>query len=495
MKKRGFTLVELLAVIAILAILVIIALPAVLRMYNSARKDTFKTEVRSIYKTAQNQWLQDFNTSSSERTYANSNDNICQNKLNISGRNNLEYYIAINQSGKISKLYVTDGKYQYAYKGNGLNIDEIDNIQEIDNITNGKYVQITCNSGKITSPEPISSDYYLLNVPGDSDSLFLRTTIYRKDIEKIIISDSIDGHEPNGDNCWDVSKGSNGSVLAWATDNDNNGLYEITIGTNGDVYLPVNSHQIFARLNHLTSFEGTENINTSKVTDMSNMFHGDILLENIDLSSWDTSNVIFMQSLFDNCQNIKTINLKGFDTSKVINMQAMFYACYELTDLDISTFNTENVTNMFWMFYHTSLTSLDLSHFDTSKVTNMEGMFRSNFKLKSLKLGNNFLTDSVTSMSEIFFGDRELESLDLSYWNTSGVTNINGMFSSCSSLKTIYVSADFNVSSVNNSNSMFANAISLVGGAGTTYDSSHTDKEYARIDGGLSNPGYFTLKQ
>ena len=43
MKKKGFTLVELLAVIAILAILVIIALPNVLGMFQSAKKNTFTT--------------------------------------------------------------------------------------------------------------------------------------------------------------------------------------------------------------------------------------------------------------------------------------------------------------------------------------------------------------------------------------------------------------------------------------------------------------------
>ena len=33
------------------------------------------------------------------------------------------------------------------------------------------------------------------------------------------------------------------------------------------------------------------------------------------------------------------------------------------------------------------------------------------------------------------------------------------------------------------------------GGAGTKYDASHVSKTYARIDGGTSNPGYFTAKQ
>ncbi len=48
MKNKGFTLVELLAVIAILAILVIMALPAVFRMYNKARIDSFSNEVNTI---------------------------------------------------------------------------------------------------------------------------------------------------------------------------------------------------------------------------------------------------------------------------------------------------------------------------------------------------------------------------------------------------------------------------------------------------------------
>ncbi|UKI58404.1 MAG: prepilin-type N-terminal cleavage/methylation domain-containing protein [Clostridium sp.] len=38
MNKKGFTLVELLAVIAILAILVLVAVPNVLGMFNNAKK-------------------------------------------------------------------------------------------------------------------------------------------------------------------------------------------------------------------------------------------------------------------------------------------------------------------------------------------------------------------------------------------------------------------------------------------------------------------------
>ena len=60
MNKKGFTLVELLAVIAILAILVIIALPNVLSMFNKAKKDTFASETKDMVRIAQQQYLADF---------------------------------------------------------------------------------------------------------------------------------------------------------------------------------------------------------------------------------------------------------------------------------------------------------------------------------------------------------------------------------------------------------------------------------------------------
>ena len=68
------------------------------------------------------------------------------------------------------------------------------------------------------------------------------------------------------------------------------------------------------------------------------------------------------------------------------------------------------------------------------------------------------------------------------------------MFYYTANLKTIYASDKFNTANVTDSSNMFKEATNLVGGSGTKYDSTKTDKTYARIDGGTSNPGYFTAK-
>ena len=67
------------------------------------------------------------------------------------------------------------------------------------------------------------------------------------------------------------------------------------------------------------------------------------------------------------------------------------------------------------------------------------------------------------------------------------------MFYSCRALKTIYVSESWNTNKVTSSSGMFTNCTSLIGGNGTTYNSSYTDKTYARIDA-ADAPGYLTGK-
>lgn len=84
-----------------------------------------------------------------------------------------------------------------------------------------------------------------------------------------------------------------------------------------------------------------------------------------------------------------------------------------------------------------------------------------------------------------------LTSLDLTDFNTSGVTNTKSMFEGCTALKTIYATNSFTTVNLPNLNSlnMFNNCPNLVGGNGTHV--TNTYKTYARIDK-PDQKGYFT---
>ena len=73
----------------------------------------------------------------------------------------------------------------------------------------------------------------------------------------------------------------------------------------------------------------------------------------------------------------------------------------------------------------------------------------------------------------------------------NNINNLTEAFKNNTNLKTIYVQEDYKYKSANYSNTFF-DCLSLVGGAGTKYDPTFIDSTGARIDGGPSNPGYFT---
>ena len=232
---------------------------------------------------------------------------------------------------------------------------------------------------------------------------------------------------------------------------------------------PTSTYHWFAEMYDLTSIEGMQYLNTSEVTNMASMF-------------WE-------------CGALPAVDVSGFDTRKVTDMSAMFAECYELTALDVTGWNTSYVTDMSWMFSDCSeLTSLDVSHFNTSNVTNMRQLFDGCSGLTSLDV-SNFDTSNVTDMSSMFSWCKGLQQLDLSGFNTSKVTNMSCMFNECDNLRTIYVGDSWTTAAVTSSSYMFDVCHSLVGGKGTTYSSSNPkDKTYAHIDGGTSNPGYFSEK-
>ena len=91
--------------------------------------------------------------------------------------------------------------------------------------------------------------------------------------------------------------------------------------------------------------------------------------------------------------------------------------------------------------------------------------------------------------------------LKLQQYTTSGhkktdnVTSMNSMFAYCSALKTIYVGENWNTNAAINFYEMFDSCYNLLGSKGTKYDDTQkNNKTFARIDGGINNPGYFTKK-
>ena len=94
MKKKGFTLVEIMAVIAIIAILAIVAMPNIVKSFNNSKENTFLSEAQGIYKSSTSQYVLDSTMGGTELTYSNDAPGEINTKtLDIEEREGFKYTI------------------------------------------------------------------------------------------------------------------------------------------------------------------------------------------------------------------------------------------------------------------------------------------------------------------------------------------------------------------------------------------------------------------
>ncbi len=277
---------------------------------------------------------------------------------------------------------------------------------------------------------------------------------------------------------WDASAEQNGSVLAWYTDVDNNGMYELYIGQEDGVKANPNSSYAFYYFSKVNSID-LSNFDTSRVTNMAAMFSHTAYISttfNMDLGNLNTSNVKNMAYMFHNSGFNATTwnigNISNWDTSNVTDMSSMFNnAGRNATTWNIGSlnnWNTSKVTNMASMFYYAGFEAsefnLDLNNWNTSKVTDMSSMFNNaGKKATTWNIGNlsTWNISNVTNMYSMFeyagFEASEFN-LDLNNWNTSKVTDMSSMFNNAGKKATTWNIGNlstWNISNVTNMYSMF----------------------------------------
>ena len=284
--------------------------------------------------------------------------------------------------------------------------------------------------------------------------------------------------------------------------------------------------------------------NTENVTNTSGMFYDCDSIEELDLSSFRNDSLEYVDYMFEGCDNLRKLNLSNFNVASVNYNGSLFSSNVNSTIiLDNWTFdyspsvsildlfyNVETISCKNWVLpddasylFHTSnpniLKTVDVTGWDLSSTTNISSLFSDNTKLESIvgletwntsnivdmsymfnncnKLKNidlsNFDTSNVEDMSSMFYNCEKLKSLDLTSFNTSNLYDAQSMFENCESLETIYATNNFTNDSISESFNMFFYDNSLIGGNGTIYDPSYIDKEYAHLDAGEIDPGYFSI--
>ena len=146
-------------------------------------------------------------------------------------------------------------------------------------------------------------------------------------------------------------------------------------------------------------------------------------------------------------------------TNSTTEAPQVYYRTNIKTAIFDNTINAKSCVNWFRGF--PSLENIiDLSYLNTSSVTNMNSMFYQCPSLTSIDC-SNFNTSNVTNMVGMFLGCTNLTNLDLSSFNTNNVTNMDSMFWECNNLTSVDLSS-FNTSNVTSMRTMFYHCNSLI---------------------------------
>ena len=202
-------------------------------------------------------------------------------------------------------------------------------------------------------------------------------------------------------------------------------------------------------------------IDTSLITDMSDLFNKSERKDFDGIEEWDTSNVENMAYMFAYMDyNVLgqysmtefNSNLNNWNVSKVKNMIYMF-ACCTYFNQPLNKWDVSNVENMSGMFFGAKKFNQPLNNWNVSKVKDMSDMFHSceafnrpldkwdvsnvkdmsnmfNVALKFNQNINNWNVSNVEDLSKTF---RYCKAFDqpLNDWDVSNVKNMQHIFSDC----------------------------------------------------------------
>jgi len=244
----------------------------------------------------------------------------------------------------------------------------------------------------------------------------------------------------------------------------------------------------------------------SNVTDMSYMFYGATSF-NQDISGWDISNVTNSEEFATDSGLKNSFNpfpgnpltreelahliiawaedpytdnniraLENADVSEVIDMSSLFVAYREEVDEDCMnnigdidectlTYTYENNIISGDAFFNIMHFSVDISRWDVSNVSNMNGMFMSSFG-SAYSLDQNYFNvdigawdvSSVKNMSYMFWNATSFNQ-DISGWDVSNVDSMDVMFYGARSFNQDI--SGWDVSNVTNSEEFAADSVLL----------------------------------
>jgi len=137
--KKGFTLIEIIAVIGLISVIMLLVVPNIMKSYTEAQKSTFRTETITFYEYTYPTYISNRSTGDFDKRFCVGKDTTLK-KIDVTEKDNIYYDITVNNEGKVISLKVSNELY-------GISLNNTEGIKKKDITTDviTESFEINCN--------------------------------------------------------------------------------------------------------------------------------------------------------------------------------------------------------------------------------------------------------------------------------------------------------------------------------------------------------------
>lgn len=163
-----------------------------------------------------------------------------------------------------------------------------------------------------------------------------------------------------------------------------------------------------------------------------------------NLSTMDLSSLLEAEFMFYGSE-YTTLNMNGTDPYNLVNGKAMFGNCKSLTSLgsdNLASFSLTRLENGSYMFYNNALQAINAS-FGMNKARDISFMFANSRNLAPEGISEWNISSSLEDMTAFITNSSQLQTLDFSDWDMSGVKHMSHMAYGNSTLTSLVLPESF----------------------------------------------------
>ena len=346
------------------------------------------------------------------------------------------------------------------------------------NTAAGAYAQLRNAENMFNGCDYISS----VSMPVEMPELTDAKAMYRRAASKYAgtASANLDG--------WKAPKLHNADMMFEAS-----GFTTIDLDSSSDMSSVTEMKAMFADNVKLTNL-GADKLGhwvLSDAEEVGYMFSGCTSLEDVDVATWGMDSAKDITHMFCDCESLGAINASAWTTPALTGMECFAYNT-GITSASMEGWDTSNVTNMYMAYsncpnlatvvlpgtadsfakvkYTTGMFAFDpvleeVTGADTSKyaapdLIDARGMYAFCPSLTTVDT-EALVKDKTETIAYMFRGDESLTGADISLWDTSNVTYMQGLFDGCVNLQTVSVGDDISSAKLQDMGMMFRNCYKL----------------------------------